>query len=151
MEKLRALTTFLIERRLVLAEQLDSWAEQVTLPLYWKPTVKGLHMADMRYRAVISLERYADNPARLMALIGCWLESNDPGREDDNLAPPVFEVDQIDPDLANVELQLEFIEPQYLAESDTGEFEAFGKRWDLVPFDLWIAEQGAVIDDRPAP
>lgn len=151
MEKLRALTTFLIQRRLVSPEQLDSWAEQVTLPLYWKPTVKGLHMGDMRYRAVISLERLTDSSARLMALVGSWLEVNDPRREDDNLAPPIFEIDQLDPDEADVELQLEFIEPQHLAESETGEIEAFGKRWDLVPFDLWIAEQGAVIDDRSAP
>lgn len=151
MDKLRALTTFLIERGLVLPEQLDSWAEQVTLPLYWKPTVNGLHMGDMRYHAVISLERFADNPARLMALVGSWLEVNDPNREDDTLAAPTFEIDQLDQDLADVELQLDFIEPQHLTESDTGEIEAFGKRWDFSPFDLWIAEQGAVIHDRADP
>jgi len=149
MEKLRALTAYLIDRGLVLPEQLDSWAEQVTLPLYWKPTVKGLHMGDMRYHAIISLERLTDHPARLMALVGSWLEVNDPDREDDNLAPPTFEIDQLDPDQANVELQLDFIEPQHLSEADDGEIQAFGKRWAFVPFDLWIAEQGAVIDDRP--
>lgn len=145
MNKLRALTAFLIERRLVLPEQLDSWAEQVTLPLYWKPTANGLHMGDMRYHAVVVLERLTDNPARLMALVGSWLEVNDPNREDDSLAAPTFEIDQLDPDTADVELQLDFIEPQHLSESDTGEIEAFGTRWDLVPFDLWIAEQGTVI------
>lgn len=144
MVKLKALAAFLTQRRLVLPEQLDSWAEQVTLPLYWKPSEKGLHMGDMRYHAVIVLERFADNPARLMALVASWLEVNDPNREDDGLASPVFEIDQLDPDLADVELQLDFIEPQHLSESATGEIEVFGQRWDLVPFDLWIAEQGAV-------
>jgi hypothetical protein len=148
MEKLRALTTHLIERFLILPEQFDSWAEQVTLPLYWKPTEHGLHMGDMRYRAIIMLDSFSNNPARLMALIGSWLEVNDPGREDENLSPPTFEIDQLDPDVANIELQLDFIEPQHLAESDDGEFEAFGKRWALVPFDLWIAEKGAVINGR---
>jgi hypothetical protein len=147
MDKLRALTAFLLERRLVLPEQLDSWAEHITLPLCWKPTDKGLHMGDVQYRAVISLERYADHPARLMALVGYWLELHDVNREDDDLGPPTFEIDQLDPDVADVELQLEFIEPLHLSEDETGEFEAFGKRWAFVPYDLWVAEQGTVIHE----
>jgi hypothetical protein len=146
--KLRALTQFLIDRNLVLPEQIDSWAENVTLPLYWKPTAQGLHLGDMRYRAVIQIERFADNPARLMALVGSWLESNDTNREDDGLPSPAFDIDQLDPDVADVELQLEFIEQQHLAEDAQGEIEAFGKRWAFVPFDLWTAEDGAVTDGR---
>ncbi|EQM70881.1 phage tail protein [Pseudomonas tohonis] len=148
MNKLRALTAFLIERRLVLPEQLDSWTEQVTLPLYWKPTEAGLHMGDMRYRAVIILERFTDDPGRLMALVGSWLEVNDPGRDDVPLPVPTFSIDQMDLDSADVELQLEFVEPQNLAEDPKGEIEAYGKRWAFVPFDLWVAEQGGVTDGR---
>lgn len=143
MNKLRALTTFLLERRLVAPEQLDSWAEQITLNLTWKPDLDGLHLGDMRYRAVIVMERFADHPGRLMALLGSWLENHDPDRDDD-LPAPTFDIEQLDNDLADVELTLEFIEPQYLAEADDGEIEAFGKRWAFVPFDLWIAEQGEV-------
>jgi len=141
--KLRALTTFLLERRLVAPEQLDSWAEQVTLNLTWKPDLDGLHLGDMRYRAVIVMERFADHPGRLMALLGSWLENHDPDRDDD-LPAPTFDIEQLDNDLADVELTLEFVEPQYLAEADDGEIEAFGKRWAFVPFDLWIAEHGEV-------
>jgi len=141
--KLRALTTFLLERRLVAPEQLDSWAEQVTLNLTWKPDLDGLHLGDMRYRAVIVMERFADHPGRLMALLGSWLENHDHDRDDD-LPAPTFDIEQLDNDLADVELTLEFIEPQYLAEADDGEIEAFGKRWAFVPFDLWIAEHGEV-------
>lgn len=143
MNKLRALTTFLLERRLVAPEQLDSWAEQITLNLTWKPDLDGLHLGDMRYRAVIVMERFADHPGRLMALLGSWLENHDPDRDDD-LPAPTFDIEQLDNDLADVELTVEFIEPQYLAEADDGEIEAFGKRWAFVPFDLWIAEQGEV-------
>ncbi len=143
MNKLRALTTFLLERRLVAPEQLDSWAEQVTLNLTWKPDLDGLHLGDMRYRAVIVMERFADHPGRLMALLGSWLENHDHDRDDD-LPAPTFDIEQLDNDLADVELTLEFIEPQYLAEADDGEIEAFGKRWAFVPFDLWIAEHGEV-------
>ncbi|MBA1302848.1 phage tail protein [Stutzerimonas stutzeri] len=143
MNKLRALTTFLLERRLVAPEQLDSWAEQVTLNLTWKPDLDGLHLGDMRYRAVIVMERFADHPGRLMALLGSWLENHDHDRADD-LPAPTFDIEQLDNDLADVELTLEFVEPQYLAEADDGEIEAFGKRWAFVPFDLWIAEHGEV-------
>ena len=68
MIKLIALTQYLKERRLVPPEQLDSWTDQVTLDLFWKPDVDGLHMGDMRYSATIDFERFADHPGRR----GCW-------------------------------------------------------------------------------
>ena len=142
MIKLLALTKFLKERRLVLPDQLDSWADQVTLDLFWKPDVDGLHMGDMRYSATIAFERFADHPARLMALVGSWLETNDKNRND--LPAPKFDVSMLDNDLADVEITLEFIEPQYLAEDPNGEIEAFEKTWAFVPFDLWVAEHGEV-------
>jgi hypothetical protein len=140
--KLRALTTFLIERQLVLPEQLDSWTNQVNLELIWKPDIGGLHMGDMRYSATIELESFADHPGRLMALVGSWLEGNDQDR--DELPAPKFDITMLDDDLADVDITLEFNEPQYLAEDPTGEIVAFGKTWAFVPFDLWIAEHGEV-------
>ena len=142
MIKLIALTKFLKERRLVLPDQLDSWTDQVTLDLFWKPDVDGLHMGDMRYSATILFERFADHPARLMALVGSWLETNDKNRAD--LPAPKFDVSMLDNDLSDVEITLEFIEPQYLAEDPNGEIEAFEKTWAFVPFDLWVAEHGEV-------
>ncbi|WP_312495959.1 phage tail protein [Pseudomonas cremoris] len=143
MNKLRALTSYLIGLDLVLPEQIDSWAEQVNLDLIWKDTTQGLHMADMRYRAVLVIERFAGNPALLMALLGGWLETNDPDRDDD-LPAPTFAVDQVTPDEADLELTLEFVEAQHLAEDPNGKVEAFGKTWGLVEFDLWTADQGEV-------
>ena len=142
MNKLKALTTYLIERNLVMPEQLDSWANQVTLDLIWKPDVKGLHFADMRYSATIVLERFADDPGRLMALLGSWLENHD--RDRDGLPSMTFAIDMLDSDLADVEVTVEFVEPQYLAEDPAGEIEAFDQTWAFVPFDLWIAEEGEV-------
>jgi hypothetical protein len=140
--KLRALTTYLIERRLVEPEQLDSWTDQVNLELIWKPDLDGLRMGDMRYSATIALERFADHPGRLMALVGSWLEGNDQDRDD--LPAAKFDITMLDNDLADVDITLEFNEPQYLAEDPAGEIEAFGKTWAFVPFDLWIAEHGEV-------
>lgn len=142
MIKLRALTAYLIERRLVAPEQLDSWTDQVNLELVWKPDTKGMHMGDMNYSATIVLERFADNPARLMALVGSWLESNDEDR--DGLPATVFDITMLDNDLADVDIKLQFSEPQYLTEDPDGEIEAFGESWAFVPFELWVAEKGEV-------
>lgn len=150
MTKLQSLTAYLLDRRLVEPEQLDSWTEQVTLNLVWKPDVDGMHLGDMRYRAVIILERFADHPARLMALVGSWLETHDPDRDRHELPAPLFAVEPLDNDLFDVELTLEFVEPQYLAEDPAGEIQAFGKIWAFVPFDLWIAERGEVATDGRA-
>lgn len=144
MIKLIALTKYLKERQLVLPEQLDSWTNQVNLELIWKPDVDGMRMGDMRYSATIAFERFADHPGRLMALVGSWLEVNDPSRDRDELPAPKFDVDMLDNDLADVDITLEFNEPQYLAEDPAGEIVAFGKTWAFVPFDLWIAEHGEV-------
>ncbi|MVV51909.1 phage tail protein [Pseudomonas sp. PB120] len=145
MTKLKALTAYLIERQLVAPEQLDSWTDQVNLELIWKPGEQGMHMGDMNYTATIVLERFADHPGRLMALVGSWLETNDDDRDD--LQPAVFDITMLDDDLADVDIKLEFTEPQYLAEDPDGEIIAYGKTWSFVPFDLWVAERGEVIGD----
>jgi hypothetical protein len=145
MTKLQALTAYLIERRLVAPEQLDSWTDQVGLELVWKPDVKGMHMGDMNYTATIVLERFADHPGRLMALVGSWLENNDEDR--DGLPAVQFDITMLDDDLADVDIKLQFSEPQYLAEDPEGEITAFGTTWSFIPFDLWVAERGEVTGD----
>lgn len=144
MTKLQALTAYLLERRLVEPEQLDSWTEQVKLSLVWKPDLDGMHLGDMHYRALIVLERFADHPARLMALVGSWLENHDSDRDRHELPAPEFAVEPVDNDLFDVEVTLEFVEPQYLSEEPDGEIQAFGKTWAFIPFDLWVAERGEV-------
>lgn len=145
MKKIQALTAYLLERQLVPPEQLESWVEQMDSELIWKETERGLHMADMTYRAIFDLERFTGSPSRLLALVGTWLEANDPDRED--LPAPAFVIEPIDldNDLFDVELTLQFVEPQYLAEDDDGEFHAFGKTWAFVPYDLWVAEEGEAV------
>ena len=145
MIKLQALTAYLIDRQLVAPEQLDSWTDQVNLELVWKPDTKGMHMGDMNYSATIVLERFADNPARLMALVGSWLENNDEDR--DGLPATVFDITMLDNDLADVDIKLQFSEPQYLTDDPEGEIEAFGQTWAFVPFELWVAEKGEVTGD----
>ena len=142
MKKLQALTSYLLSRNLVMPEQLDSWANQIRLEMIWKPDLKGMHFANMRYSAVVVFERFAEDPGRLMALVGSWLESHD--RDRDGLPMLNFAIDMVDNDLADVEITVEFVEPQYLAEDPDGEIVAFGQTWSFIPFDLWVAEEGEV-------
>ncbi len=142
MKKLQALTSYLLSRNLVMPEQLDSWANQISLEMIWKPDLKGMHFANMRYSAVVVFERFTDDPGRLMALVGSWLESHD--RDRDGLPMLSFDIDMVDNDLADVEITVEFVEPQYLAEDPDGEIVAFGQTWSFIPFDLWVAEEGEV-------
>lgn len=142
MIKLQALTRYLIERQLVMPEQLDSWTDQVQMDLVWKPGEDGMHMGDMRYSATIAIERFADQPVRLFALVGSWLEENDKDRED--LPAVTFEVVMLDNDLADVDIKVQFIEPQYLVEDPAGEILVHGRTWTIAPFELWVAEEGEV-------
>ena len=142
MNKLKALHSYLEYCNLVMPEQLDSWANQIYLDQIWKPDLKGMHFANMRYSAVVVFERFADDPGRLMALMASWLEKHDPDR--DGLPVLSFAVDMLDNDLADVEITVEFIEPQFLSEDPDGEIEAFDKTWSFIPFDLWVAEKGEV-------
>lgn len=145
MIKLQALTRYLIERQLVMPEQLDSWTDQVQMDLVWKPGEQGLHMGDMQYTATIVIERFADQPVRLLALVSTWLEANDPERED--LPSVTFEVTMLDNELADVDIKVKFIEPQHLVEDPAGEFTVQGRTWTLAPYDLWVAETGEVSAD----
>ncbi|WP_252092480.1 phage tail protein [Pseudomonas sp. MWU13-3659] len=146
MNQLKALTAYLLDRQLVPPEQLDAWSEQVDLQLVWAETEQGLQMGNMRYRAVFAFERFNGHPGRLMALVGSWLETHDTERHRFELPAPAFSVEPLDlaNDLFDVELVLDFVEPQYLAEDAAGEVEAFGKTWSFIPFDLWVAEHGEV-------
>lgn len=145
MIKLQALTRYLIERQMVMPEQLDSWTDQVQMELVWKPGEQGMHMGDMQYTATIAIERFADQPVRLFALVGSWLEENDPDRED--LPSVTFEVTMLDNDLADVDIKVQFIEPQHLVEDPGGEFKVLGRTWSLAPYELWVAEAGEVSAD----
>ncbi|OLF56557.1 phage tail protein [Pseudomonas chlororaphis] len=147
MIQLKNLSAFLKDRLQLMPDQFDSWSEQVDLDLVWRESERGLHMSNMRYRAVFSLERFNGSPPRLMALVGSWLETHDPDRDQHGLPAPAFSIEplDLDNDLFDVDLVLEFVEPQYLAEDPDGEIEAFGKTWSLIPFDLWIAEEGEVV------
>lgn len=50
----------------------------------------------------------------------------------------------LDNDLADVDIKVQFIEPQHLVEDAAGEIKVLGRTWTLAPFELWVAEEGEV-------
>ncbi|BAP43924.1 putative uncharacterized protein [Pseudomonas sp. StFLB209] len=144
MNKLRFLTDYLKSFNFVLPEQFDSWVSDATQELVWKPDENGMFMGDMSYTAHFSMDDYSGHPARLMALLGSWLETHD---DRDGMDDPVFAIDVTDlaQNLSDVTISIKFVEAQYLTEDPDGEVPAFGKRWSIKPYDLWVAEQGEVV------
>ena len=58
-----------------------------------------------------------------------------------------FEVTMLDNDLADVDIKVQFIEPQHLVEDPDGEITVLGRTWSLAPYELWVAEAGEVSAD----
>jgi len=53
----------------------------------------------------------------------------------------------LDNDLADVDIKVQFIEPQHLVEDPDGEITVLGRTWSLAPYELWVAEAGEVSAD----
>jgi hypothetical protein len=149
MKRLRELTEFLMGLNYVAAEQLDSWADNPELiPLLESKGPGGLTVYDVRYDAVVVIERYPHqrHPAELLfAQIVVWLDQADPDRYDqDNLANPRIDVDILDNGTADLELTIPFVESVDAVPDPDGPIEWNGQRWQLADAEIWIAEQGGV-------
>lgn len=146
MEKLRALSNYLLESGLLAPDQLSSRAEHINLQMNWKPSSQGMCMGQLNYRAVLECYRTDIAPLRLMALVAAWLQRHDNDTELRKLDIPGCTVSPQVDQRHHLQLLLVFNEAVWLSEEPEGEFEAFGKRWGFVPYDLLTAEQAAVLD-----
>lgn len=123
---------------------LDSWMENGTLRLDPKdmgPT--GAILGYLSYQAVYTLEalpfRECD-PAVLLATVMAWLQDHDPERERFELADPEFRIEPNDEHSADLEVQIDFIEPLRLTPDEQGPVRWAGRRWAVMPYALWVAE-----------
>lgn len=148
MEKLRALSSYLLGSELFAPDQLSSRAEQVTLNLNWKPEAEGLCMGVLEYRGVLEFYRTTVDPVRLIALVCAWLQRHDSNPELHTLSLPGCTVSPQVDQRHHLQLILNFKESIWLSEQPDGEFEIFHKRWAFLPSDLWTAEQSEVLN-RP--
>lgn len=124
--------------------QLDSWMENGTLRLDPKnmgPT--GAILGYLSYQAVYTLEAlpFRDcDPAVLLATVMAWLQDYDAERERFELPDPAFSIEPNDEHSADLELQVDFVEALRLCPDDQGPIHWAGRRWVVMPYDLWVAE-----------
>lgn len=147
LQKLQALTAFLIEKNLVDENQIDSWMENGKIEATDKNLGNGIRVCRFRYDAVISIERFSTDEKLLLALVCVWLMDNDPEREDDELPAADIEVDIADDSTAEIEIKVMFIENIDLVEEPSGRVNYSGKNWAVNSVGIDIANEGAVGDD----
>ncbi|MCH7372834.1 phage tail protein [Aeromonas sp. MR16] len=125
-------------------KRLDSWMENGTIKLEPKnmgPT--GVDVAWLTYQAVFTIEQLPFrelDPAILLAAVAAWVQEHDDFREQFELSDPEYAVTPNDEQTADLEIQLPFAEPLRLIEHPQGLINWLGKRWNVAPYDIWVAE-----------
>lgn len=123
---------------------LDSWMERGTLRLEPKnmgPT--GRNVAIVAYTAVFVIESLpfrALDPAVVLASIAAWLQDHDDERDRYELPDPEFVVTADDEQTADLEVQIQFVEPLVVSPDAKGQVEYDGQRWNVVPYEIWTAD-----------
>ena len=125
-------------------KRLDSWMENGTIklePRNMGPT--GVDVAWLTYQAVFTIEQLPFrelDPAILLAAVAAWVQEHDDFREQFELPDPEYAVTPNDEQTADLEIQLPFAEPLRLIEHPQGLINLLGKRWNVAPYDIWVAE-----------
>ncbi|WP_429134264.1 phage tail protein [Aeromonas hydrophila] len=123
---------------------LDSWMESGTVRLEPKDQgVSGVDVAWLTYHAVFSLEAlpFRDfDPAILLAVVAAWVQEHDDYRERFDLPDPTYAVVPADEHTADVEIELQFIEPLSLVADPAGPVRYAGKTWTVAQSEVWFAE-----------
>lgn len=125
-------------------QKLDSWMEDGTIRLESRnmgPT--GVDVAWLTYQAVYTVEQLPFreiNPAIVLASVAAWVQENDQFREQFGLGDPEYAVTPNDEKTADLEIQLTFTEPLRLVEHQNGPINWMGKRWNVAPYEIWVAD-----------
>lgn len=146
MNKIKALTAFLIGLDLVAAENIESFVDDPKII----PSGKVLsHNSIILYRqdytATIYVEDYPhkEHPAELLfGQVCAWLLNND---ERFDIPSPAVNIDILDNATANIEISIEFKEDVTAIEDEAGPIELEGVRYRILDSDLFYAETGDVV------
>ena len=74
------------------------------------------------------------------AAVAAWVQEHDEFREQFDLGDPEYAVTPNDEKTADLEIQLPFTEPLRLVEHERGPINWDGKRWNVAPYDIWVAD-----------
>lgn len=109
-------------------------------------TEVGWHIATLRYRGVLLIERLTEATAVRLALHArTWLDDYDDTRSRFRLGDPTVSLIPLDASgLVDFVLSADFADPVLASENPEGEFEWDGRRFDLGGYQLGVAERGDV-------
>jgi len=90
-----------------------------------------------RNRCTIDIQSYRGDANVISALLTVWLLEHDPHREDDQLAEPEIEIEQLDSgyqakSAVDVLISLDVIDSVYVKASEAGNLAWQGQTWQLL-------------------
>ncbi|SMF94423.1 P2 phage tail completion protein R (GpR) [Methylomagnum ishizawai] len=149
MNKLAALAQFLYALDLVASEQIDAWAEDMSLvPRYQSRGDGGVILFERWYTAWFVFERWPHQNIDvdiLLSHIMVWLLANDPERDRDRgETDPEIDVDILDNNLADLTVTIRFREEVGIVPDAAGAIEYQGQRWRVETPAVWPAEAGEI-------
>lgn len=150
MKQLIALSEFLIGLNLFDANDFDSWAENPDLQPSSKDFGNGaFETCRHTYKAVFYIERFPHkrhDPALLYAHLTTWLQQNDVDRFDRSEAKVIIDVAVLDAQSVELTIEIDFAETVTIKEDPSGSITFNGKTYGLAPAEIWIAEQGDIVN-----
>jgi len=149
MEKIKAITAFLINLNLVDAGQIESYVDEPSIVPSGKVESEGKDNSVLLYRqsytCTINVDKYphSKHPAELLfAHVATWLLTHDKDR--DEIAEPGIDVDVLDDSTANIEISIEFDEDVFGVEDPSGPIVLDGINYRLADPVVNYAETGEV-------
>jgi len=140
-QKLKDLTSYLLEKKICAARKLTPYVEGATLAKGFKDLGNGLLICRFEYTAILFIEDFAGDAHLLFAFISTWLFENDECRDNDELLPPSIEVDEVDDKTAEVSISIQFIEDITITKDANGLIDFLGETWSLS-----VDPAGTVVD-----
>lgn len=137
-------------------KDFDAWMQQGRIELHPSNGGTGMQVARLAYQAVYLIEglpfRELD-PQLILAQVAAWLQDHDAHREAYRLGDPEYDVEPIDEKTADLAISVDFNEPLYLLPDDAGPIHYGGRRYQVAPYEVWVAETGVlwVNDSGPFP
>ncbi len=150
-KKLEALTTFLLSKNMVSANQFDSWMQDGELQKSVKNLGDGLKIFRLNYNAFFSIEEYTGSADTLCVHVVTWLVDNDPCRDDDQLPDPSIDIDVNENGSVDVEIAINFIEDVEIVEDPEGDVAFRGRTWSLQAVEVSVVDEIAVGDNTELP
>lgn len=152
MRQLQALSAYLIGLNLFDVNDFDSWVDNPDLKSTSKQMGNGcIEICRHTYKAVFYIERFPHkrhDPALLYAHISSWLMENDTNRFDNSEATVAIDPVILDAETAEITIDIDFAESITAVEDVNGTILLNGKKWKLADADIWVAEQGDIVDVR---